>query len=47
MKTEKEIKDKLIFVRHKIWRNGYDSNVWEKVEEYLNWVLEPSASVQS
>lgn len=41
MRTKKEIEDKLIFVRHQIWRNGSDSHVWEKVKDYLEWVIQP------
>lgn len=39
MRTEKEIKEALIDVRHKIWRNDEDVYTWEKVKKYLDWVL--------
>lgn len=42
MRTEQEIKDKLIFVRHKIWQNGSDVDIWYKVKQYLDWVLSQS-----
>lgn len=40
MKSKEEVEEQLYYVRHQIYKNGKDVNVWEKVEKYLKWVIE-------
>lgn len=40
MKTKEQIEEQLIYVRARKYRNSWDSDIWEKVEKYLKWVIE-------
>lgn len=40
MKSKEQIEEQLIYVRARKHRNGWDADIWEKVEKYLKWVLE-------
>ena len=39
MRSEEEIKEYLMFVNHKVWRNGNEVYKYEIIKDTLNWVL--------
>lgn len=39
MRSEEEIKEYLMFVKHKVWQNGSDVYKYEIIQDTLNWIL--------